>query len=193
MRHILSLFLALLIALLPIAALAEAQDDSAIRRAYADFVEQTLESDGTLKYHRYDEDPDYPYFSLAFESNDGRLGDVYCALITYSSGVLVQSFYEDDVDLAYMDEIAKFFNLVNADLLGGKYYLLPNSGSIVYEVHFFMDVDNLGAYESEHLMTLLDSAVAEVDYDADYIMAILGGESAENAYAMYTADLNSDD
>lgn len=189
MRRLISLTLALLLTLLPFSALAEG-DETAPVQALADFVQSTLDQDGDLLYEAYE---DYNTYGLLFEAEDNRLGDIIAYLDVYNSGILVQACYEQSAPADRLDEIARFMAMVNAELLGSKYYLYYESGSIIYEIFLFMDFTDVAALDQTAQATLLDflfSVVDEIDYDVEYFVEIIGGETAENVYAMYIADLD---
>lgn len=187
MRRFTALLLALALSLsLCAPALAESPVAQAMATVAA-FVQQTLDDSG-LNYIVDEDDP--TRFILLYESNDGRMGDVYAYLDAYSSGVLIWASYYEDIPLDRIDESVRFVNMVNAELLGRKYFITPDTGTVVYELHFFMDANNLGAYESEKIVDYLAAIVSDIDYDIDYFAAIMSGETAENAFAMYMADLD---
>lgn len=190
MKRLLSLLLALALTLPLLTAPALAEDgERDVRVAkYTAFVDETLAA-GDLKY-RVDED-DPTRFILTYSPKDGRLGDIYVFIDIYGGGALIWASYEDDLPPEAVDEAIRYVNLVNGRLLGRKYYIFPNTGSVIYELYFFMDVDSLGDYETRMLLGLLDSIVIDIDYDTEYFVAVINGETAENAFAMYEADLEN--
>ena len=189
MRRLLALTLTLLLALSPLSALSES-DSIATLETLMDFIQRTLDSKDGLLYER---DAETYYFTLLYEAEDDRLGEIFAYLDVYPSGILVQASYYADVPLERVDETAKFMNLVNADLLGGKYFIYAETGTIFYEVFLyrdFFDLNALGAKEQNILLDFLSFVVTELDYDTEYFAEIISGETAENAYAMYIADMD---
>ena len=177
MRRTTALILALILAIAPLPALA-AETPSALM----DFVQNALESEKGLIYEKEED-----YFTLLFEADDPRLGCVLVYVDVYQSGSLVTSCWEQPLPTEAIDEAIRFVNLMNSDALGGKYYVDPESGYVYYE-EFFSD-SLLDVPDAQSL--LLDTiyvAEAELDYDVDYFMELIGGETAENAFAMYLAD-----
>lgn len=189
MRRLTALFLFLLLALSPIAATAE-DDAVAVMQKLMNLAQTALDSDEDLLYEKYE---DAYYYELVFESSDGMMGDLYAFVDIYSSGILIETCYEQPIPQDRFDEVLRFINLVNGDLLGGKYVVDPESNIIYYEMHLFTDflnMDALGHREIDMVLDFLWSNIAEIDYDAMYFSEIVNGEKAQNAYAMYLADLD---
>ena len=182
MRRLLALFLTLMLALLPLSALAEMEEDVAIDKITA-MIQSALDAEEFT----YDLE-DTGYFVLTYDSTNGALGDIYAFLDVYDGAVLIYACYEEDVPPDRIDETAKFMNLFNGEVLGTKYFIMPDSGTIFYELPFFLDSEHLGDYEANQVLELLNSVVADIDYDVEYFMEIIGGETAENVFAMFLAD-----
>ena len=185
MRRILPFFLSLILLIAPLSAFAE----EATFQALDAFVQSALDRDAELLYKKNDEQG---YYLIVFEADDNRLGDIYAYIDIYSSGLLIQACYEDDLPMDNMDEIVKFMNLLNADQLGGKYYIYNETGTVFYEFFLFLDflpLDSPDEAAQENLLSFLDTVVTELNFDAEYFVELIGGLSADNAYAMYLADL----
>lgn len=184
MRRILVLLLALLLALPSLAAFAESDEQDAVK-AISALVKTALKSEDCF-YRFADGDP--CYYTVTFEPSDNRLGDMDVYLDVYSWGVLIWASYEEAAPEDRIDEIAKFMNMVNGELLYRKYLVETGSGRICYELAFFMDARDLRDYEFTMLISVLNGLVADFDYDVDYFTEIIRGETAENAFAMWLAD-----
>lgn len=182
MRRLLALLLVLTLAPLSLTAFAESEDDEAID-AISAFLQSALDAEG-FSYSQ----EDVGYFALTYEAESGALGDIYAYLDTYSTGVLIYACYEKDVPPECVDEIARFINLVNGELRGMKYFILPESGTIFHELPFFLNSERLRDDDAAMVLKLLDSVVDDLDYDTDYFMEIVGGETAEHVFAMFLAD-----
>ena len=187
MRRLIAAVLVLLIFLTPLAALAESEASATID-AYTEFVRRALGRYNTLTYEDNDGDP---YFSLVFESNNGRMGDLYAYVDVYRSGILLQTCYDVVAPKDRMAELLSFINMVNADLFSCKYYIHNDTGNIYYEMFLpmsFTDVDQLDKAAEETLYDIFADMAYEADYDGEYFAEIIAGESAQNAYSMYVAD-----
>ncbi|MCH5287153.1 MAG: YbjN domain-containing protein [Christensenellaceae bacterium] len=187
MRRLTALILALMLSLAPLSALAE--DHDTVIETLTGLVQRALERYNSLTYEENDGEP---YFSLVFESNNGRMGDLYAYVDVYYYGILMHTCYDSVVPEDRMDEIVSFINLVNADLFGGKYYLRSDTGDIYYEYYLMMDFTDLNSLDKdseETLYEIFSDMTVEADYNAEYFAEIIGGVSAKHAYAMYLADL----
>lgn len=190
MRRLTALTLALLLSLLPLAAISENAADSPVQALTA-FVQRALGGYNSLTYQ---DDEGDAYFTLVFESTNGRMGDLYVYLDVFPSGILIDTCYDTSVPEDHAEEVVRFINMINADLLGSKYYLYGDT--IYYEYYVMMDFADMGHLDARAealLDDILTDTVAEADYDAEYFAEIIAGESAKNAYAMYLADLDSFD
>lgn len=187
MRRLITAILALILFLTPLAALAESEASATIE-AYTEFVRRALGRYNTLTYEDNDGDP---YFSLVFESNNGRMGDLYAYADVYRSGILLQACYDVTAPEDRMAEILSFINMVNADLFGSKFYVHTDTGNIYYEMFLpmnFTDISQLDKEAEETLYEIFADMTYEADYDGEYFAEIIAGESAKNVYAMYLAD-----
>lgn len=187
MRRITALFLTLTLLLTPLFAKAEESGEEILRQL-TDLVRQALKNDSGL---HYEEDEENGYFFLAFEPEDSRLGDIFVYVDVYTQGVLVLASCEQVIPQDAVSETIRFINLINSDLLGGKYYLLPEDGSLYYEV--FLDSKLLALSQPDKaaqdaLLDLIYAAAGEMDYDVEYFMELIHGEKADNVFAMYYAD-----
>lgn len=188
MSRFTALFLALILLLTPLFALAEEADTETLD-ALMDFVQEALDRGG---YELYERDDEAYCYALGFGSSDDRLGNLYAYLDVYEHGILIVMSYEQDLPTECIDEAIRFVNLVNSELLGSKYYIDPDIGSICYEIFLrldFLAADLLDETVQDTLLDVIYATALELNYDVDYFMELIGGESAGNAFAMYLADL----
>lgn len=188
MRRLIAVLLSLFLFLTSFAALAESGEKTAAVEAYTDFVRRALSHYNSLTYEDGDGDP---YFSLVFESNNGRMGDLYAYVDVYSSGILLQASYETIPPEDRLDEIVRFVNMVNGDLFSSKFYVQTDSRIIYYEMFLpmsFTDASLLDAAAEKTLDGIFADMTYEADYDGEYFAEIIAGESARNVYSMYLAD-----
>lgn len=152
MRRFTTLFLALLLAMTPLFALAEEVDTEA-RTALMDFVQEALDRGG---YELYERDDETSCYSLGFGSTDDRLGNFYAGLYVYERSLLITAQYEHALPADRVDEAIRFVNLVNAQLLGSKFFIDPDTGEVFYEV--YLQLNLLGDHEPDETVqdTLLD-------------------------------------
>ena len=192
MRRAISLMLSLLFLLTPCLTLAESADDLASdlwSEAIIDFLRAALDSDPELNYE-YDEMS--ATFALLIESTDGEMGDLYTYIDVYENGVLLQVCYETDAPEDRLSELLRFINLVNADLLGSKFYIYEETGYIFCENYLefaLVDPSTLTASAQSAFLDCFYDLLTEANFDAMYFAEILAGETAANAFAMYYADL----
>ena len=192
MRRAISLMLSLLFLLTPCLTLAESADDLAsdlMDEAIIDFLRAALDSEPELNYE-YDEMS--ATFSLLIESTGGEMGDLYTYIDVYENGVLLQVCYETDAPEDRLSELLRFINLVNADLLGSKFYIYEETGYIFCETYLEFALVDPGALTASAQSAFLDclyDLLTEANFDAMYFAEILAGETGVNAFAMYFADL----
>ena len=182
MNRLIALLLALTLALTPLFALAEETD------ALMDFVQETLDKGG---YELYERDDETNCFALGFGSTDNRLGNIYAYLDIYSYGVLFIRCYEQTLPAERIDEAIRFVNLVNSDLLFGKYYIDTATGDIFYEAFVrldLVDVTKLDETVQDVLLDTLYMVALDANYDVEYFVTLSEGETAANVFAMYLAD-----
>lgn len=194
MRRVISLFLSLLFLLTPCLALAESNTGDLAERlaseALIDFLRAALDSDPDLNY---DFDEESLSFSLIFESSDGQMGNLYSYIDVYGDGVLLQVCYETDAPGDRIPELVRFVNMLNADLLGSKYYVYTETGSIYCESFLEFGLVDLSTLTDNTRSAFFDcyyELLLEADFDAMYFAEIIAGETAENGYAIYLADLD---
>lgn len=192
MRRTLSLMLVLLLALTPCFARAETLADEITETVRVTkltrFVQSAFDGVSDL-YYEYDEESDS--FSLLFGSSSEVMGDLYTYVDVYSEGLLITACYETDAPQEAINEIVRFANMRNADMLCGKYYVFPDTGSICYEdfIDFgLVDLNTLDEEAQNILHGYLSGLLLRADYDAEYFAELISGLSAENAYAIYLAD-----
>lgn len=192
MRRVISLMLSLLLLLAPCLTLAEGADAPASDlqdEAIIGFLRAALDGEPELNYE-YDKMS--ATFSLLIESTDGEMGDLYTYIDVYEGGVLLQVCYETDAPQARLSELLRFINLVNADLLGSKFYIYEETGYIFCENYLefaLVDPSALTASAQSAFMDCFYDLLTEANFDALYFAEIIAGETAANAFAMYVADL----
>lgn len=187
MRRLTAMFLALLLALTPLFALAEEEDTETLD-ALMSFVQKALDRGGYTLYERDDESLCY---ALGFGSSDNRLGNLYSGLYVYKHGILIMTCYEQSLPAACVDEAIRFTNLVNSEMLGSKYYVDPDTGDIYYEIFLrldFLSAKQLDETAQDVLLDTIHTMALDMNYDVTYFMELIGGETAANVFAMYLAD-----
>lgn len=188
MKRLTALLLALTLVVSPLLTLAEEEAPDPATEMLMDFVQSALDAQGDLIYDRYDA---RAFFYLDFNAEDKRLGDIYAYLDIYSTGVLFMGCYGDDLPKDRIDEGIRFANLINFDMLSGKVYIDADTGTIYYEIFLTLDFVDLNANQAtaqEKIIDLLMLLISTMDYDVEYFAAVAQGETAENAYAIYSAD-----
>lgn len=189
MHRLTALLLVLILAFSASVAFAEETDTQSLA-PLMDFVQDALDRGG---YTLYERDDEISCFALGFGVRDDRLGNLYAYLYVYERGILIMTYYEETLPAARIDEAIRFVNLVNSELLGSKFYIDPDTGDICYETFLqlnFLSPDELDETVQDVLLDLIYAAALELNYDVDYFMELIGGETAANAFAIYVADLD---
>lgn len=198
MRRTLSLILVMLLAMTPCLSLAESSVD--------EIVNQIADAANVMKLtmfvqSAFDGVPDFPYeydeetdsFSFLFAGTNEVMGDLYAYVDVYGDGLLMIACYETDAPQDAIDKIVRFANMLNADMLCGKYYVFADTGSICYEdfIDFGMvDLNALDEDMQDVFHGYFSSFLVRADYDAEYFAELISGETVENTYAIYLADHN---
>ena len=186
MKKLFSLLVVLALALVPTLSLAD--DDAACQDLYNMLLDELKSVD--LKMTTYEEGYRI-YFGSALDKNS--LGDADVIFDAYSDGVTINVSYSKPLDEALVPQVISFFNSVNSTLYIGKLMVikLNNVWYAAYEIFLSVNPENITDWDRNNVLAYTSLALVTMEEMVDYITEIANGESADNVFAMWQADIGA--
>lgn len=187
MKKLFSLLLALTLALVPTLSLAD-DDDAAYQTLYNMLLDELkpldLEMDTDEENYRI-------YLGSALGKNS--LGDADIILDAYSDAVTINVSYSDPLDESLVPQVISFFNGVNSTLYVGKLMVIKSDDVwyAAYEIFLSVDPENITDWDRDNVLAYTSLALDTLEEMVDYITEIANGESADNVFAMWQADIGA--
>ena len=182
MKKLLSLMLVL--CLLPMFSLAE-------HSIAANYIYQMIlkQVDGT-DFTRYDDDYEVMFF---YPLSKHTYGDAVVRITAYEDGCTINVSYSDPLDEALVPQVISFFNRVNSTLYVGKLMVIKsdNVWYAAYEIFLSVDPENITDWDRNNVLAYTALALDTMEEMVDYITEIANGESADNVFAMWQADIGA--
>lgn len=110
---------------------------------------------------------------------------------TYSDAVTINVSYSNPLDEALVPQVISFFNRVNSTLYVGKLMVIKsdNVWYAAYEIFLSVDPENITDWDRNNVLAY--TALDTIEAMEDYITEIANGESADNVFAMWQADIGA--
>ena len=165
MKKLFSLLLVLALALVPTLSLAD--DDAACQNLYNMLLDELKSVDLEMTA---DEESCRIYLGYALDKNS--LGDA---------------------DVIFVPQVISFFNRVNSTLYVGKLMVIKsdNVWYAAYEIFLSVDPENITDWDRNNVLAYTALALDTIEAMEDYITEIANGESADNVFAMWQADIGA--
>ena len=95
--------------------------------------------------------------------------------------------------LALVPQVISFFNRVNSTLYVGKLMVIKsdNVWYAAYEIFLSVDPENITDWDRNNVLAYTAMALDTMEEMVDYITEIANGESADNVFAMWQADIGA--
>ena len=186
MKKLLSLLLVLALALVP--TLSFADDDAACQNLYNMLLDELKSVDLEMTA---DEESYRIYLGYALDKNS--LGDADVIFDAYSDAVTINVSYSNPLDEALVPQVISFFNRVNSTLYVGKLMVIKsdNVWYAAYEIFLSVDPENITDWDRNNVLAYTALALDTMGEMVDYITEIANGESADNVFAMWQADIGA--
>lgn len=187
MKKLFSLLLALTLALVPTLSLAE-EDTAAYQNIYVMMQEELKAADVDMT--TYD---DVYQIYLGYLLDKNALGDADIVLDAYSDAFTIRASYDKPLDEALVPQVLSFFNYVNSSIYVGKLVIYHEEGVWypTYEIFVSVDPNNIDEWDRNNVLAYTSLALDTLEEMTDYIVEISNGETAENVYAMWLADIGA--
>ena len=186
MKKLFSLLLALTFALVP--TLSFAEDEAAYQNIYTMLLEELKSAD--LDMTTYDES--YRVY-LGYSLEKGTLGNADVIVDAYSDAFTINVSYSDPLDESLVPQVISFFNRVNSTLYVGKLMVIKSDDVwyAAYEIFLSVDPENITDWDRSNVLAYTSLALDTLEEMVDYITEIANGESADNVFAMWQADIGA--
>lgn len=186
MKKLFSLLLVLALALVPTLSLAD--DDAACQNLYNMLLDELKSVDLEMTA---DEESYRIYLGYALDKNS--LGDADVIFDAYSDAVTINVSYSNPLDEALVPQVISFFNRVNSTLYVGKLMVIKsdNVWYAAYEIFLSVDPENITDWDRNNVLAYTSLALNTLEEMVDYITEIANGESADNVFAMWQADIGA--
>ncbi len=186
MKKLFSLLLVLALALVPTLSLAD--DDAAYQNLYNMLLDELKSVDLEMTA---DEESYRIYLGSALDKNS--LGDADVIFDAYSDAVTINVSYSNPLDEALVPQVISFFNRVNSTLYVGKLMVIKsdNVWYAAYEIFLSIDPENITDWDRNNVLAYTAMALDTMEEMVDYITEIANGESADNVFAMWQADIGA--
>lgn len=186
MKKLFSLLLVLALALVPTLSLAD--DDAACQNLYNMLLDELKSVDLEMTA---DEESYRIYLGYALDNN--LLGDADVIFDAYSDAVTINVSYSNPLDEALVPQVISFFNRVNSTLYVGKLMVIKsdNVWYAAYEIFLSVDPENITDWDRNNVLAYTSLALNTLEEMVDYITEIANGESADNVFAMWQADIGA--
>lgn len=141
----------------------------------------------------YEKDEEYVACFLSVDlTTPSVLGDyTYISVSAYEDGVNIIASYAEVVPDAHQDELIRLCHHLSSWTYLGKFYVDPVYDELCYEIFIPMDALDVREYDRELIADYLWTAVSVLDgYQEYFLMVINDGESANNVFAMWEADMD---
>lgn len=186
MKKLFSLLLALTLALVPMLSLAEEDDTAAYQSIYNMLVEELKSVDLEMET---DDESFRVYLGAALDKN--TLGDADIILDAYSDAFTINVSYSNPIDESLVPQVVSFFNGVNSTLYVGKLLVIKSDGVWypAYEIFVSVNPEAIDAWDRDNVLAYTGLALDTLEEMVDYITEIANGETAENVFAMWQADI----
>ena len=121
------------------------------------------------------------------------LGDADVIFDAYSDAVTINVSYSNPLDEALVPQVISFFNRVNSTLYVGKLMVIKsdNVWYAAYEIFLSVDPENITDWDRNNVLAYTSLALNTLEEMVDYITEIANGESADNVFAMWQADIGA--
>ena len=186
MKKLFSLLLVLALALMPTLSLAD--DDAACQNLYNMLLDELKSVDLEMTA---DEESYRIYLGYALDKNS--LGDADVIFDAYSDAVTINVSYSNPLDEALVPQVISFFNRVNSTLYVGKLMVIKsdNVWYAAYEIFLSVNPENITDWDRNNVLAYTALALDTMEAMEDYITEIANGESADNVFAMWQADIGA--
>lgn len=186
MKKLFSLLLVLALALVPTLSLAD--DDAACQNLYNMLLDELKSVDLEMTA---DEESYRIYLGYALDKNS--LSDADVIFDAYSDAVTINVSYSNPLDEALVPQVISFFNRVNSTLYVGKLMVIKsdNVWYAAYEIFLSVDPENITDWDRNNVLAYTALALDTMEEMVDYITEIANGESADNVFAMWQADIGA--
>lgn len=141
----------------------------------------------------YEKDEEYVYCFFSVDlTTPSVLGDcIYLSVSAYEDGVNIIGSYAEVVPAAHQDELIRLCHHLSSWTYLGKFYVDPVYDELCYELFIPMDALDVREYDRELIADYIWTAVSILDsYQEYFLMVINDGESANNVFAMWEADMD---
>ena len=144
-----------------------------------------------IVYIKLDEESYRIYLGYALDKNS--LGDADVIFDAYSDAVTINVSYSNPLDEALVPQVISFFNRVNSTLYVGKLMVIKsdNVWYAAYEIFLSVDPENITDWDRNNVLAYTALALDTMEEMVDYITEIANGESADNVFAMWQADIGA--
>ena len=188
MKKLFSLLLVLVLALALVPTLSLADDDAACQNLYNMLVDELKSVDLEMTA---DEESYRIYLGYALDKNS--LGDADVIFDAYSDAVTINVSYSNPLDEALVPQVISFFNRVNSTLYVGKLMVIKsdNVWYAAYEIFLSVEPENITDWDRNNVLAYTALALDTMGEMVDYITEIANGESADNVFAMWQADIGA--
>lgn len=186
MKKLFSLLLVLALALVPTLSLAD--DDTAYQNLYNMLLDELKSVDLEMTA---DEESYRIYLGSVLDKNS--LGDADVIFDAYSDAVTINVSYSNPLDEALVPQVISFFNRVNSTLYVGKLMVIKSDDVwyAAYEIFLSVDPENITDWDRNNVLAYTAMALDTMEEMVDYITEIANGESADNVFAMWQADIGA--
>ena len=186
MKKLFSLLLVLALALVPTLSLAD--DDAAYQNIYNMLLDELKSVDLEMTA---DEESYRIYLGSVLDKNS--LGDADVIFDAYSDAVTINVSYSNPLDEALVPQVISFFNRVNSTLYVGKLMVIKSDSAwyAAYEIFLSVDPENITDWDRNNVLAYTAMALDTMEEMVDYITEIANGESADNVFAMWQADIGT--
>ena len=188
MKKLLSLLMAFSLALVPMLSFAD-ESSGATQNIYNMLLEELTAAN--LSMTPYD-DINRIYLGYMLEKN--ALGNAVVIFDAHSDGFTIGVGYGKPIDEALVPQVISFFNRVNSTLYVGKLMVIKsdNVWYAAYEIFLSVDPENITDWDRNNVLAYTALALDTMEEMVDYITEIANGESADNVFATWQADIGAE-
>lgn len=142
-----------------------------------------------LEYEKSEEyDCCYSAFALTTPSVLGA--EIYMTVYASDEGIGIIGSYEKELSDDCQDEVIRLCNFLSCDLYLGKFYVDPDYDELCYEFFIPMDAMDIRDFDRALIAEYIWTAAGILDaYQEYFLMVVEGVESADNAFAIWRADM----
>lgn len=185
MKKLFSLLLALCLTLAPMLVRAE-EDATPYQNIYTMLLEQLNAVD--LSLTPYDEN--YQVY-LGYELEKNVYGNADIILDAYADAFTINASYQQPLDESLVPQVLSFFNYVNDNIYVGKLTLSKLNGAWypTYEIFVSVNPDDIREWDRNNVLAYTSLALETLEEMTDYLTELTNGETPENVFAMWQADV----